>query len=119
MRDPFGRSAFFTYNEAGQLVAITDMIGMTSRFTYGTGIKADFINSMTTPYGTTRFDYGDSSTDRAYGTGERGGAGFNRWITTQDMEGGQERFEYTEGVAPEDTSKSGDGKSPSFLRSQW
>ncbi len=37
----------------GEITSITDAIGMTSSFTYTPG--ADFINSMTTPYGTTSF----------------------------------------------------------------
>lgn len=51
--DPFGRFASFDYDAAGRLRKITDVIGIESIFTYeGTG---DFINSLTTPYGTTTF----------------------------------------------------------------
>ena len=51
--DPFGRQASMTYDSLGRLASITDAIGMTSTFTYeGSGT---FINSMTTPYGTTTF----------------------------------------------------------------
>ncbi len=51
--DPFGRFALFEYDTSGRLITITDIIGMQSTFTYqGEG---DFIDSMTTPYGTTRF----------------------------------------------------------------
>ncbi|MFY9180089.1 MAG: RHS repeat-associated core domain-containing protein [Venatoribacter sp.] len=53
IRDPFGRSAQMQYDQQGRLTAITDAIGMTSSFSYeGSGT---FINSMTTPYGTTTF----------------------------------------------------------------
>ena len=57
--DPFGRSANFAYTN-GQLTSITDVLGLTSSFQYGAN---DFIQAMTTPYGTTRFDYADKSTD--------------------------------------------------------
>jgi YD repeat-containing protein len=54
--DPFGRSATFQYNGSGQLTNITDIIGISSAFTYGSPQgEADFINSLTTPYGTTTF----------------------------------------------------------------
>ena len=52
--DPFGRFATFGYNAQGQLSQITDQIGMTSQFSYGAN---DFIQSLTTPYGTTTFTY--------------------------------------------------------------
>ena len=35
--DPFGRSATFTYNASGQLASITDVLGITSSYTYGQG----------------------------------------------------------------------------------
>ena len=51
--DPFGRQTSLGYDSLGRLASITDAIGMTSTFTYeGNGT---FINSMTTPYGTTTF----------------------------------------------------------------
>ncbi len=50
--DPFGRSATFQYDASGRLISITDMIGIVSSFQYN---ASDFVNSMTTPYGTTRF----------------------------------------------------------------
>ena len=54
--DPFGRSAFFQYDVSNRLVAITDTIGITSQFTYDdTDNNPTFINSLTTPYGTTTF----------------------------------------------------------------
>jgi RHS repeat-associated protein len=63
--DPFGRSAVFEYDDTGALVGITDVIGLTSRFEYGANYTEqldasvtttmDFIDAMTTPYGTTKF----------------------------------------------------------------
>ena len=47
--DPFGRFATFEYT-SGKLIRITDPIGIQSEFGYESG--SDFINSMTTPYGT-------------------------------------------------------------------
>ncbi|MDA8093981.1 MAG: RHS repeat protein [Betaproteobacteria bacterium] len=50
--DPFGRHATLAYDGQGRLISITDVIGMTSTFAYDSGT---FIQSMTTPYGTTSF----------------------------------------------------------------
>lgn len=56
--DPFGRAATIRYLPSGQLAAITDVIGITSSVTYD---AAGLVNSLTTPYGTTRFSYGESA----------------------------------------------------------
>ena len=86
--DPFGRYAVFTYNASNQLVAITDKIGITSKFTYGLSDDGtvDFMNSLTTPYGTTTFTEGTN--------------GLNRWLQATDPLGQSERMEY------DDTSSS-------------
>lgn len=56
--DPFGRSASFTYDTQGRLMSITDPVGIVSSFSYqGAGA---FIQSMTTPYGTTTFSTGST-----------------------------------------------------------
>lgn len=52
--DPFGRSAALTYDSTGRLTSITDIIGLKSEFTYDAN---SLVNSLTTPYGTTRFSY--------------------------------------------------------------
>ena len=52
--DPFGRSAKFTYNAAKRLASITDVIGITSSVTYDANA---YVDSLTTPYGTTSFAY--------------------------------------------------------------
>lgn len=88
--DPFGRFATFDYNGSYQLTKITDVIGVTSEFTYGTG---DFITSLTTPYGTTSFTYGETGT----------GTGRTRWLEAVDPLGQKERLEYQDG-APTITS---------------
>jgi RHS repeat-associated protein len=77
--DPFGRSARFDYNQAGQLAKITDVIGLESEFTYGQG---DFVTELKTPYGTTRFSGGE--------------VGLNRWLEAVDPLGGKERIEYVD-----------------------
>jgi RHS repeat-associated protein len=80
--DPFGRFATFDYDASGRLVKITDVIGMTSEFTYDAG---DFITTLTTAYGITRFTKVDpslNSTTRAletvYPDGERDRVEFNQ-----------------------------------------
>jgi RHS repeat-associated protein len=93
--DPFGRSASFTYNSSGQLTSITDALGITSQFTYLSG--GDFISALTTPYGTSTFTYGDSTTDPPLGT--------TRFVTLTDPLGQTERVEFhhqAPGVADSD-----------------
>ena len=77
--EPFstGRFASFDYTN-GQLTTITDEIGIQSQFHYASG--TDFIDQLTTPYGTTLFSTGQSGT--------------NRWINVTDPLGGTERVEY-------------------------
>jgi RHS repeat-associated protein len=75
--DPFGRFATLEYNVAGQLESITDVIGIQSSFAYGPG---DFVNALTTPYGTTRFRFGQ--------------AGTQRWLEAEDPLGAVERVEF-------------------------
>ena len=76
--DPFGRFAQFDY-EAGELRKITDPVGIQSQFSYEWG--SDFINQLTTPYGSTSFAKGES------GDGQR-------WLEATDPRGGKERVEY-------------------------
>jgi RHS repeat-associated protein len=54
LTDTFGRSAAFAYESNTYLISITDAVGLVSSFTYQSG--ASFINSLTTPYGTTLFE---------------------------------------------------------------
>src|SRR5207302_10626629 len=76
---PTGRYATFAYNANGQLVSITDEIGIQSVFTYTTG-GTNFITSLQTRYGTSNFTTGQTGT--------------NRWIEMTDPLGGKERVEY-------------------------
>ncbi len=83
--DPFGRIARFEYGANGFLSKITDVVGLSTSFTYGPTVgaptaPADFINAMTTPYGTTRY-FTDSST------------GSERWIESEDPMGFRDRLE--------------------------
>jgi RHS repeat-associated protein len=87
--DPFGRFAMFSYTD-GKLTTITDPIGIQSQFHYATG--TNFIDSLTTPYGTTTFATGQS--------------GSNQWIEMTDPVGGKERVEFRDnapGIASSET----------------
>lgn len=75
--DPFGRSATFAYDGNGRLASITDAIGMTSSFGYASATR---IGSLTTPYGTTSFDYGES--------------GYHYWLNITDVNGNLSRWEF-------------------------
>jgi RHS repeat-associated protein len=79
--DPFGRSAKLDYDAKGRLVQITDVAGLTSQFTYD---ASSLINSMTTPYGTTKFAYGETGT--------------YRWLEATDPLGYTERVEFQQEV---------------------
>jgi len=85
--DPFGRYATFTYNDMGQLASITDVLGIISSFTYGNPYSnnADFVTSLTTPYGTTTFS-GDDVQPGSYAT--------DRWLMATDPMGAKERIEW-------------------------
>lgn len=80
--DPFGRSATLAYDSSGRLSSITDAIGMTSSFDY-TG-SGTIIQSMTTPYGTTQFAYGES--------------GYHYWLNITDVNGNTSRWEFMQGA---------------------
>ncbi|HJW33211.1 MAG TPA: hypothetical protein VJ505_07585 [Holophagaceae bacterium] len=87
--DPFGRSATLTYTASGQLASITDAMGLTSSFAYGPNSStpaatANFINAMTTPYGTTTF--------------AMGGPALGKWVVATDAMGNQERMEFGQSV---------------------
>ncbi len=122
--DPFGRSALLTYNADRMLDSITDTLGLKSSFTYGKtpqnpSMPNDFMNSMTTPYGTTTFrasgNYFDalasfmSMSGISYSPGgsvkSSGGSvsgvvlvppanGLQKWIEIEDPLGNRERLEY-------------------------
>lgn len=79
--DPFGRSANLAYDASGRLSSIIDVIGLTSSFHYD---ASSLIDSMSTPYGTTAFSFGQ------LGTGE----GMQRWVEATDQLGFKERVEY-------------------------
>jgi len=83
--DPFGRYAAFSYNASYQLTNITDIIGISSQFAYGLSDSGtyDFINSMTTPYGTTTFAEGTNALN-----------GRSLWLQATDPQGQTERMEY-------------------------
>jgi YD repeat-containing protein len=57
--DPFNRHTTLKYNNAGLLTNITDVMNLTSAFGYASGTN-NWINSLTTPYGTTTFTLTDN-----------------------------------------------------------
>jgi RHS repeat-associated protein len=81
--DPFGRFATFDYT-SGQLTRITDPVGIQSQFAYLSG--TDFINALTTPYGTTTFAKGESGNSL-------------RWLEATDPLGAKERVEYNDSAS--------------------
>ena len=78
-----GRSAVLSYTADGHLESVQDTLGIVSSYTYGPG---DFINTLTTPYGSTTFQYGDNTTDPSLGT--------TRFLTATDPAGRTKRIEY-------------------------
>lgn len=54
--DPFGRFADLAYDGGGNLARITDTAGVVSSF----GYTGSFLNTLTTPYGTTTFRYNET-----------------------------------------------------------
>ena len=62
MTDPSGRFATFSYDSTGRLSQIQDVIGIQSNFGYDS--TGDFLNSLTTPYGTSIFTATDNGTVR-------------------------------------------------------
>jgi len=62
--DPYGHSSSITYTQTAaglRLLSITDPVQIVSRFSYASN---DFINSLTTPYGTTTFGYSETATNK-------------------------------------------------------
>lgn len=81
--DPFGRFCTLGYTAGGQLASLMDVIGLSSTVSYQAG--TDFINILTTPYGTSTFAYGELGRDR--------------WLTMTDAQGDTERIEYRDNSA--------------------
>jgi RHS repeat-associated protein len=92
--DPFGRYATVQYNGSGQLTNMTDVIGISSSFAYGGGGgEADFISSLTTPYGTTTFTKGAAALGTYYDN--------DWWLEATDPLGARERVEFMLGYGIE------------------
>ena len=60
--DPYGRRARIAYDKLGRLISITDAAGMVSKVSYSG--RGTFIDTLTTPYGVTRFASGKGWKDR-------------------------------------------------------
>ena len=84
--DPFSRYATFAYDGSARITNITDVIGIQSQFTYSGGADS-YINSLTTPYGTTTFSYGTYS-------GLSDGRERKHWLEATDPLGQKERVEF-------------------------
>ena len=88
--DPLGRTAVFgyvlppplTFSPEPQLISITDPVGIVSQFGYD---AAGLIKTLTTPYGATLFDLGETEN------------GNLRWVDVTDPLGGRERVELIAG----------------------
>jgi YD repeat-containing protein len=81
--DPFGRAAALQYDTNGLLIQITDILGLTSHYTYNTN---DFVAGLQTPYGTTIFSNGQS--------------GSSLWLTATDPLGATEMLELNQNSVP-------------------
>jgi len=81
VKDPFGRFATFEYL-GEKLIKITDPVLIESRFTYNNPLSDTFIDTMETPYGITKFSFGETT---HYGY---------RWLEVQDSDGNIERTEF-------------------------
>ncbi len=79
--DPFKRSATLTYDSSGRLTQTTDVLGLVSKYGYD---SSSLVNSLTTPYGTTNFVYGQN--------------GNSLYLQATDPLGYTERTEYIQGA---------------------
>jgi RHS repeat-associated protein len=77
IRDPFGRRAEIAYDNMGRLISVTDAVGLVSKVSYSG--RGTFIDTLTTPYGVSRF---------ASSNGVE-----NRWVEITDPLGHTERVE--------------------------
>jgi RHS repeat-associated protein len=75
--DPRGRKAKVEYDASGRLLSITDALGLTSRVGYRGA--SEFVEQLTTPYGTSRFNFGENGT--------------TRWVELTNAAGETERIE--------------------------
>jgi hypothetical protein len=106
-------SASFTYSSNGYLASITDEVGLTSTFDYGNALSTDFINSMTTPYGTSSFSYTENSS-----TDSNGKTYYDRVLTLTDPMGYMQRVEYLDN-APGIFSGTDPAGCPSVCSQGW
>ena len=90
---PDGRRADFNYTTDGCLAEIRDTQGITSVFTYGETGYPDRVTALNTPYGETRFRFGESSLfyTPPFSQVER-----YRWIELIDPDGSRSRVEFNE-----------------------
>lgn len=84
VQDPFNRTAYFQYDFDGRLIETTDTLGISSAFQYGNSSDLQFISQMTTPYGTSTFNYGEGVVKGSF-----------PWLTLQDPNGDTEKLVYS------------------------
>lgn len=85
---PDGRWASFDYTTDGRLREIRDAQGIVSTFDYESAPYSDRINALHTPYGETRFRFGETA---SFDDPTR-----YRWIETTDPLGNRQRVEFNE-----------------------
>ena len=85
---PDGRMGEFSYTATGLLQSITDASGIVSSFGYVESTRPDRVTSLETPYGVTRFRFGETE---FFDDPTR-----YRWIETTDPLGNRERVEFNE-----------------------
>jgi YD repeat-containing protein len=102
--DPFGRQAEFGYDPTGRLTSITDVLGITSIYAYNDPFNTTFVSSLTTPYGTTNFMYGDEGnlSQPAPAPQET-----TRFIVITDPMGRVSRVEFNQGASSQSAGGTG------------
>ena len=63
VEDPFNRTTTLQYNTNGILANITDVVGVSTSFTYDPSNGRNWVTNMTTPYGPTSFRIGGLDAD--------------------------------------------------------
>lgn len=88
--DPFSRTCYLKYDNAGYLTNIVDVAGLSSSFGYDANAFRSWVTNLTTPYGTTGFTFGGTDATN----GAMVSAGVNRCLTVQLPTGGHELYLY-------------------------
>jgi RHS repeat-associated protein len=95
--DPFNRTCTLQYDSSGSLTNIIDAAGLSSGFRYD---EHGWITNLTTPYGTTRFQFAESSFEGV----QLGGTNINRSVLVIQPDGGKHLFVYRDNSSCLDAS---------------